>query len=358
MPITLRSPGQQVNALDRLDRDYDNLRAALAFLIEARRADDAARMVRPMVTLFNIRHPREGFAWFQAVIAIADDMAPSPRARLMADASFAAMNVGDPRSLIDYAVAAVDAGGEAAPVMAFIQLSFWHYFNGDSVQAIDTAKKAIDMASADPTIVVLAHFQLVSALGSIGSEAEVRELVPGFLDRARRLASPTLLAVACSISADALTAVGHASEASVFLGEALALADAGGPLTAAAVRCRAALALDDPHVVVELMRAALPVTRDHLSGFQQTVQLIGAAKAAHALGRHREAAQLIGAYRRGLEIAGVRGATMDKRAIDGLVTMLERVLTPAEFTEAIEQGRRLEGDEPIQLGIEALGASS
>jgi hypothetical protein len=38
--------------------------------------------------------------------------------------------------------------------------------------------------------------------------------------------------------------------------------------------------------------------------------------------------------------------------------MLERVLTPAEFTEAIEQGRRLEGDEPIQLGIEALGASS
>jgi predicted ATPase len=52
--------GQAVAALDRLEADYDNVRAALAWLIEQRRADAAARMVRRLSGLFNVRHPREG----------------------------------------------------------------------------------------------------------------------------------------------------------------------------------------------------------------------------------------------------------------------------------------------------------
>jgi hypothetical protein len=69
-----------VDALDRLEADYDNLRAALAWLIEQRRAA-AARMVRRLLGLFNMRHPREGLGWFQAVVATAGDLPVKPKAR-------------------------------------------------------------------------------------------------------------------------------------------------------------------------------------------------------------------------------------------------------------------------------------
>jgi hypothetical protein len=88
-------PGRQLDALDRLDADYDNLRAALAYLIEDRHADTAARMARRLIGLFNIRHPAEGLGWFQQVIAIADGLPATTRARLYADTAFAAMNAGN-----------------------------------------------------------------------------------------------------------------------------------------------------------------------------------------------------------------------------------------------------------------------
>jgi hypothetical protein len=62
--------------LDRLEADYDNLRAALAWLVEQHRADEAARTVHRLIGLFNIRHPRDGYAWLQQVVAIAGDLPP------------------------------------------------------------------------------------------------------------------------------------------------------------------------------------------------------------------------------------------------------------------------------------------
>jgi hypothetical protein len=84
-----------VAALDRLDADYDNLRAALAWLIEQHRADAAARMVRRLAALFNIRHPREGLGWFQAVVAISGELPVKVRARVLADTAWAALYAGD-----------------------------------------------------------------------------------------------------------------------------------------------------------------------------------------------------------------------------------------------------------------------
>ena len=110
--------------LDRLEADYDNLRAALAWLIEQRRADEAARMVHRLIGLFNIRHPREGFAWFEQVVAIAGDLPVRSRARLLGDTAWAAMNAGDEGdALLRYASEAVEVGGDVAPAIAHWLLS-------------------------------------------------------------------------------------------------------------------------------------------------------------------------------------------------------------------------------------------
>ena len=87
--------GQSVAALDRLEADYDNLRAALTWLIEQRRADAAARMVHRLSGLFNVRHPREGLGWCQQVVAVGGELPPKVRARLLADTAWAAWYAGD-----------------------------------------------------------------------------------------------------------------------------------------------------------------------------------------------------------------------------------------------------------------------
>jgi hypothetical protein len=308
-----------------------------------------------MVTLFNIRHPREGLGWIQRVVEIAGDISPLARSRLLADASFAATNIGDLHSMVDYARAAVDAGGEEAPATVWIVLASWHDWNADHERAVELSRQAIDLAGDDDTLLFLAMLYLVSSLGGIGDESGVRELAPGLIALARRLASPTFLAVACSITAESFLLLGHATEAAAFYDEALAVADAGGPQTAAAARSSAALASDDPRRVVELMRAALPIARDHLAGFHQTNQLVAAARAAHTLGRHREAAELLGAYQRGLEIAGVRGREFYRRPMVAILSSLASVLTPDDLAMALEQGRQLTGDQAIHFAISAVG---
>jgi len=48
----------------------------------------------------------------------------------------------------------------------------------------------------------------------------------------------------------------------------------------------------------------------------------------------------------------------EARTISQVMDSLERVLTPADLAAAFEDGRRLTGDQPIQLAISALGESS
>jgi predicted ATPase len=141
--VLSRVPGRQVQALDRLEADYDNLRAALAWLIEGRHTERAARMARRLIGLFNIRHPREGLGWFQQVIAISDELPATSRSQLLADAAFAAFNAGNSEAQGQYARVAIDVGGAGAPAIAYAQLSNWHLANGDLDLAVESARRGV-----------------------------------------------------------------------------------------------------------------------------------------------------------------------------------------------------------------------
>jgi predicted ATPase len=286
--------------LDRLEADYDNLRAALAWLIEQHRADEAARTVHRLIGLFNIRHPREGYAWLQQVVAIAGDLPPRSRARLLGDTAWAAMNAGDAEALFSCARTAIEVGGDDAPALAHYLLGRRHFITSDwsdYAAAGDHVRRAIETARAtgDLTTEVMALADLVLVAACLGDEAEVRRLAPEAVELSERLGIPTIIAVAYNNAGLGLARVGALEEAAVMFERGLVHADAGGPLVACSSRVHYALYVEDPRAAARIIRPAFPVTREHLGGFYLVLPVLIAVKIAAASGRERSAARLIGA---------------------------------------------------------------
>jgi predicted ATPase len=303
--------GQQVDALDRLDADYDNLRAALAWTIEQGRAEDASRLVRRLGGLFNIRHPSEGYGWFQQVVAIAEDLPVNTRARLLADTAWAAMNAGDPEGEWSYAQLSVELGGEEAPAVAY-----WLFGNvasavSDHAVAADRYRHARVRAAAtgDLSTEATATGLLVSTLAEMGNKSEARKLIPEAIALGDRLGNPTILAVVYQCAGVALARLGSPSEAVDMFEKGLRHAARGGPIVDAALRCAYALSVDDPLVAAAVVGPALEMSREQLSGFHRAPPLLSAAKISMALGGDEVAARLLGAFAHFREGSSFMGAT-------------------------------------------------
>jgi predicted ATPase/DNA-binding CsgD family transcriptional regulator len=81
----LHGPAQSA-WLDRLERDHDNFRAALAWTLEEGRAGDLARLALALWPFWHARlYLREGQRWLEQVLALADraPLAPALRARVL-----------------------------------------------------------------------------------------------------------------------------------------------------------------------------------------------------------------------------------------------------------------------------------
>jgi predicted ATPase/class 3 adenylate cyclase len=292
--------GEQVAALDRLEADYDNLRAALAWLIEQRRADEAARMAHRLIGLFNIRHPREGFGWFQQVVAIAEDLPARPRSRLFGDTAFAAWNAGDPDREVSYARNAIEVGGDDAPAIAHYLLGFRELRgpSPDYTLAAGHYRRAIGIAATtgDVSTHALAVSGLVEAAAYLGDAEETRRLIPESIERADRLGNPTILAAAYVQAAAALDRIGAPQEAAAMFQRGLVHTDAGGPVVAGTHRVRYAMWVDDPYDAARIIQGVIPIARRHLAGVHESLPLLGAAKVAAGCGSQSTAARLLGAF--------------------------------------------------------------
>jgi predicted ATPase len=276
--------GQHLDALDRLDRDYDNLRAALAWLIEQRRADDAARMVRRLRRLFIIRHPREGLGWFQAVVAIGDELPAKSRARVLADTAWAALNAGDFEAMARYAGAAIAAGGDDPPSTADWLFALVAMGAGNYARAVEHLRRAIPnaVANKDLTTQVFATGALVLALAEVGDEREARRLIPEAIGLAERLDNLSTLAHNYCQVAVALVRMGAPHEAATMWERSLIHVDTAGPAMACVYRCSYALKVDDPPKAARILAVAIPIAKEQLSGFQQAHPLLPAAAIAAA----------------------------------------------------------------------------
>jgi predicted ATPase/DNA-binding SARP family transcriptional activator len=345
--------GQQLDALDRLDADYDNLRAALAWLIEQRRADDAARMVRRLSRLFHIRHPREGLGWFQAVVAIGGDLPIEVRVRVLAGTAWAALQAGDVEATVRYAGAAIEAGGDEPASGADWLVALVAMWACNYARAVEHLRRAIPSAAANKDLTLQAYVTgvLVLALAELGDEREARRLIPDAIGLAERLGDPSVLAITYDHVAVALVRVGAPHEAVTMWEHGLIHVDMAGPIMACGYRCSYALRVDDPTKAVRILGVAIPIAKEQLSGFQQANPLLAAAAVTAATGRERIAARLLGAFNQYGKGTGFVNVSRDNEM---LVSRLHERLGAAIVEDELARGARLTIAQALQLAEDVI----
>jgi hypothetical protein len=102
------------------------------------------------------------------------------------------------------------------------------------------------------------------------------------------------------------------------------------------------------------MRAAIPIAREHLTGYQQTLPLLGAAKIAAGYGSEQTAARLLGAVMRH---GGWYGATGAHWHDDRLVGQLTGRLGAATFENELRLGAQLSIDQALQVAEDIVTAA-
>jgi non-specific serine/threonine protein kinase len=345
--------GQYLDALDRLDAEYDNLRAGLAWLIDQRRAADAARMVRRLSGLFQMRHPREGLGWFQAVMAIGGDLPVKVRARVLAGTAWAALHAGDAEATASCARAATEAAGDQPPSAADWVLALVAIWAGNYARAVGHLRREISSAVADEDLTRQAFPTglLALALAELGDEPEARRLIPEAIGLAERLGDPSMLAITYDQVALALVRMGAPHEAVAMWERGLIHLDMAGPIMACGYRCSYALNVGDPPKAARILGVSIPIAKEQLSGFQQAHPLLAAAAMAAATKRERIAARLLGAFSCYGKGTGFVNVSRDK---DLLASRLHDRLGAAIVNDELASGARLTVAQALQLAEDTI----
>jgi DNA-binding CsgD family transcriptional regulator/tetratricopeptide (TPR) repeat protein len=81
--------------LDRLDRELNNVRAALSWALDGGAGESGLRMVAALRSFWDYRgHFLEGFTWSERLLAIAQEVSPSVRAKALERAADLAVDIG------------------------------------------------------------------------------------------------------------------------------------------------------------------------------------------------------------------------------------------------------------------------
>jgi predicted ATPase/DNA-binding XRE family transcriptional regulator len=140
--------GGQVAWLERLEREHDNLRAALAWLLEHGRAEQTARLGSAIWLYWVVRgHAGEGQMWLERALA-SGRLTGSERANTLGAISLLLLakgEIGLMTELVEEAIAeAVAAGDEETLTFLLIQRGYAATFRGD----LDNAEEALSEALA------------------------------------------------------------------------------------------------------------------------------------------------------------------------------------------------------------------
>jgi predicted ATPase len=153
--------------LERIEREQDNLRAALAWAIDHVDARRALRFVAALVPVWSLLHLPEGSRWADAALALPGGPPPERARALLARALLARWGTAQARADAEAALPILRSSGDARGVCAALSLlSEHHAYQGDYERAREHAEAAIKHANALGDPFEMAYAQRTRALAS------------------------------------------------------------------------------------------------------------------------------------------------------------------------------------------------
>jgi predicted ATPase/class 3 adenylate cyclase len=308
---------RQAAWLEQLEREHDNLRAAIDWLLAAGRVDDALRAVSALGRFWRAHaHIREARAWLAAGLEADADVEPLTRAKALWTAGRQASAQGDyatAEPLVQEALELFRAtGAQRDVVFALAELCTLASQREDLDEAERTAREAVEIARTlgDPRAISAALTSLAGVAQDQSDYEHVRSLFGESLALRRTLDDPLLVAsTAYNLGLAALLAE-DLETAATALEESLTLArELGESIYTAGSACalgEIALARGEAATAFELLSESLALYTALGHDRVRAECLYGIGGVAASEGLLTEAAQLWGcadAIREGLGFA-------------------------------------------------------
>jgi len=355
--------------LNRLDREVDNLRAALDWLLArggAEAAEAAGRLVAALGAYWSRRgHLREGRRALERALAAGDALAPQTRAHALLAVGRLARMQYDPaaaRAYLTDALALLQALGDEGAADALDELGIVAAIGGASDEAVAERRFAEGLALArrvgDPARMARALLRLGNMAHARGDRAGAAARFEESLALLRGLDRPRGLGNTLNNTALAAFQAGDWPRADALLAEALAVQrEAGDADGTAAVLCttgHAALARDDTARADALLGESLAIFRaiDNTLGLARCLE--GFAGIAVSAGEPRRSARLFGAAQALLDARGVRVPAVERINYDRDLARARDALGADDFAAAYATGRSLSPDQ-VAAEIRAAG---
>ncbi|MBA2753996.1 MAG: tetratricopeptide repeat protein [Chloroflexia bacterium] len=319
-------PGQR-HWLDRIDRDYANVRAALEWSAEQRDATTLLRLAIALCPFWEEQcHFAEGRYWLEMAAARSDDRSAAERLAITFGIGTMCWLQGEFDLATDWHGRALsfarEAGDRGAEAFALNNLGVQALEAGDFTIAVARCEESLAVArdAGDEAMALQALHNLGHLAWLRGEATRARNVLDDALVLARKLGDTRIIA-------STLTALGHAT-----------------------------INLGDPRSAATLFLESLEIGRHR--GNQSTVidAMEGLARLGAATGPPSAATKVFGAASALRELTHVALSPNELAYLEPSLTALRRALGPDGFATAWERGRTLSTDEAIgeALALAAL----
>lgn len=316
----------QTEWLVRLEADYDNIRAALAWTIEHRDGEAALRLAGALDRFWRVRgYLREGAAWLDAALHVATPTPDTYRAKALIAAGILARVRGD----LDGAIARLE-------------------------EAVQIAR-----ASDDATFLANAVMEVSNAYADSSDLARAEALRAEALERYRQLGDQRGVARCLTSLGEEARSEGDFARATELYQEALAgvreLGDRVGIVILQDNLGAAFRALGDHRRALSAYHEALSIQLDLRNPEDTVYSLNGLAGVALDRGQPRQATRLLAASAALAEATGVGIERIDRAQVEQDWAAARTQLGEEAYRAAWEEGRAL----PIDVAVaEALALNT
>jgi predicted ATPase/class 3 adenylate cyclase len=357
--------------LEQLEREHDNLRAALQWAIHYGEADHGLRLAMALTTFWDARgYWREGRRWLESLLAQPGVSSPSRlRATGLRAAGFLAWHQGDAAAaqrLFAVALAINRALGDLqTAASSLVELARVAETQGKFLRADRLLRAALPILRAgnDRRRLALPLLVLGRVALARGDHAAARAFEAESLAIHRESGNRRGVALALTGLGEEARSRGDAERATAYYEEALTIVREMGDMLLLVSNLhnlgQVALRRGDPERAAALFREGLALARHAgTSGVYWAESVAGMAAVAAQHGQPERAARLLGAVRAAQDASGVQMAPVDQAAFDGCVATARSRLNDGAFSAAWAEGNAMSLEQAVADALEEAQADA